>query len=354
MIAMKILGTGSSRGFSIDQCLKLGRAVNDQTVTIGSSFDHCHVPGRRDQAILDDICVLGASIHNHAGWQRISPFPSVGDLIRRALRLLCDPADTERAFATFTPGAQVTLLINNYGGLCLSHLELGELADETLGQLSQGWSITPVRSLIGTFETSLNASGFSISLYNITVAARNSESGANLVLELLDSHTTAMMLRSACARVIAAEPKLTEWDLVMGDEDYGEAVKGLAELVLTSPDSGSTKSGSVVGALRALIQAAEDVGGTLGTIFGILLSALFASLKAAIATQAKRGSGRGKSPLFSSTLSSAVECLKLHTSVREGDRTVMDVLLPFANSFSQKEAFTIALKVTKEKAEGAT
>lgn len=192
MIAMKILGTGSSRGFSIDQCLKLGRAVNDQTVTIGSSFDHCHVPGRRNQAILDDICVLGASIHNHPGWQRISPFPSVGDLIRRALRLLCDPADTERAFATFTPGAQVTLLINNYGGLCLSYLELGELADETLGQLSQGWSITPVRSLIGTFETSLNASGFSISLYNITVAARNSESGANLVLELLDSHTTAV------------------------------------------------------------------------------------------------------------------------------------------------------------------
>ena len=36
-------------------------------------------------------------------------------------------------------------------------------------------------------------------------------------------------IRLACERAIAAEPKLTQWDMVMGDGDCGEAVKGVSE-----------------------------------------------------------------------------------------------------------------------------
>lgn len=36
-------------------------------------------------------------------------------------------------------------------------------------------------------------------------------------------------IRSGCEAAIAAEPNLTKWDLIMGDGDCGEAVKGVSE-----------------------------------------------------------------------------------------------------------------------------
>lgn len=36
-------------------------------------------------------------------------------------------------------------------------------------------------------------------------------------------------IRLACERAIASEPNLTKWDMVMGDGDCGEAVKGVSE-----------------------------------------------------------------------------------------------------------------------------
>ncbi len=65
MIAMKILCGAASQGASFDKCLAIGRAVNDQVVSIGSALDHCHVPGREGhKPIPCDVCVVGAGIHN--------------------------------------------------------------------------------------------------------------------------------------------------------------------------------------------------------------------------------------------------------------------------------------------------
>jgi hypothetical protein len=69
------------------------------------------------------------------GAQKISPFPSVEDLICRLLTLTCDQKDPERAFVKFNKNDDTVLLINNYGGL--SNLELGVLMQETLAQLGK-------------------------------------------------------------------------------------------------------------------------------------------------------------------------------------------------------------------------
>ena len=44
---------------------KLENWGNSQLVTIGTSLDHCHVPGRDAfESVEDDACVLGMGIHN--------------------------------------------------------------------------------------------------------------------------------------------------------------------------------------------------------------------------------------------------------------------------------------------------
>ncbi|KAI5917290.1 Dak1 domain-containing protein [Camillea tinctor] len=377
VIGMKIVCAAAAKKYSFQRC----------TVSIGSTLDHCHVPGRqKHESIPDNVCMVGSGIHNEPASMQISPFPSVETLIGRCLGLLCDPTDPGRAFVSFeNADDSVVLLVNNYGGL--SSLELGALTDEIIKQLGA--------YCLGA----LNAPGFSISLCNVSRAAEGSSSKVEELLELLDSQTTAVSwpnpcflskksstsekdisatkidanlhgskktplsegdilvepellddaIRSGCKEAIAAEPDLSAWDRVMGDGDCGEAVQGVCEAIIRNLDNGVAQRGSVLEFLFSTAEAVDDMGGTLGAIFGILLSAFTTCLKSKIAEL-------GVTPLDASTysqaLSEAVATLKTYTSAtREGDRTVMDVLLPFAEAFAETNDFHFAARVAQEKAE---
>jgi hypothetical protein len=54
-------------------------------------------------------------------------------------------------------------------------------------------------------------------------------------LVLVDPKLLDATIRLACERAIAAEPSLTKWDMVMGDGDCGEAVKGMSQGIESSP-----------------------------------------------------------------------------------------------------------------------
>ncbi|KAI0474061.1 Dak1 domain-containing protein [Xylariaceae sp. FL0804] len=376
VIGMKIVCGAAAKKHSFQRCVDIGRAVNNQTVSIGSSLDHTHVPGRQiHEALSRDVCVVGAGIHNEPGQQHLSPFPTVEDLIERCLKLLCDPTDPERAFVSFEdPDDAVVLLINNYGGM--SNLELGALADEAIKQLESRWTIKPVRILVGTFETCLNGPGFSISLCNVSKAAEESSSKTQELLDFLDSRTAAVswpnpcskttrrctddestvepkvleaVIRSGCKAAIAAEPNLTKWDMVMGDGDCGEAVQGVSEAIIRLLDNGAAKEGSVLGFLFSIEDAVDDMGGTLGAILGILLSAFSSSLKKNVLAL---GGDRPGSSTYAQAFAEAATTLKSYTSAREGDRTVMDVLLPFADAFVESKGdFHLAVRKAQEMAE---
>lgn len=138
--------------------------------------------------------------------------------------------------------------------------------------------------------------------------------------------------------------------MVMGDGDCGEAVKGVSEAIISLLDGPSSiaASGSIFTALFAILQAVDDMGGTLGAILGILLSAFTSELQKASAPR------DGLSPvLYSAALAAATESLKHYTAAREGDRTVMDVLLPFAETFARLNDFSGAVAVAADKAEAS-
>lgn len=388
---MKVLGAAAEREYSFERCVEIGRAVNGQLVSIGSALDHCHVPGRQNHdEIGDDVCVIGAGIHNEPGAQKISPFPSVEDLVSQLLTLICDQNDPERAFIKFNENDDTVLLINNYGGL--SNLELGALTQETLAQLETKWDIKPTKIYSGPFETSLNGPGFSITLCNLTVAAKEGKTSVEELMDLLGAETKApswpnvlsntstktarkgapeidlekevqikseedikvdpKLLKStitlACERAIAAEPNLTKWDMVMGDGDCGETVKGVSEAILRILDNGGARSGSVLHLLHVITNAVDDMGGTLGAIFGILLAAFAVSLRHHKSTN----ESDQLINVFAPALAQAVESLKQHTGARVGDRTVMDVLLPFSETLEKERDMGKAVNSAETAAEG--
>jgi triose/dihydroxyacetone kinase / FAD-AMP lyase (cyclizing) len=76
---MKILGAAASKQYSFERCVEIGKAVNEQLVSIGSALDHCNVPGRQNHdEIGDDVCVIGAGIHNEPVRILISGFKNGG------------------------------------------------------------------------------------------------------------------------------------------------------------------------------------------------------------------------------------------------------------------------------------
>ncbi len=160
---------------------RVAQLVADNTVSIGSSLAHVHVPGRREpeeDELAEGLVEIGMGIHNEAGSERKST--DLPGLVKTMLSHCLDVADQDRSFSKITEKDDVVLLVNNLGGV--SPLELSGITNEVLEQLADSFNIKPVRILAGTFMTSLNGLGFSISLLRVADAS---------MLELLDAPAEA-------------------------------------------------------------------------------------------------------------------------------------------------------------------
>ncbi|EEB95337.1 hypothetical protein MPER_05704 [Moniliophthora perniciosa FA553] len=127
-------------------------------------------------------------IHNESGNKRISPVPPLSELIPQLLDLLTSTSDPERSFVPFKGSGKdkVVLLVNNLGGV--SELELGAIVAEIKRQLGQR-NISIERVLSGSFMTSLNMPGFSITL--LLLSDSPSDPSVSLILSMLDEKTDA-------------------------------------------------------------------------------------------------------------------------------------------------------------------
>jgi triose/dihydroxyacetone kinase / FAD-AMP lyase (cyclizing) len=149
-----------------------------------------------------------------------------------------------------------------------------------------------------------------------------------------------------CNRAIAAEPDITKFDIQMGDGDCGEAVESVCRSILSKISTLDAKSTPVFTILESLNDSLEDMGGSLGAILSILLTAFSNHLRAEYsATKSLSASGVAKS------VNPAMKDLMQYTSARVGDRTVMDALIPFCDTLERTVDFESAVKAAEAGAE---
>lgn len=275
VLVHKITGAMAELGYDLDTIAKTARLVNDNLVSIGLALDKVHVPGRSTAEYLQENIGLeevevGLGIHNEPGSARVTgPDASLPNLVRDGLRQLLDSNDSERSFLKQHSKQQI-VLINNLGGL--SVLELGAVVTEVAEQLQRTYDIEPIRVYAGTFMTSLNCSGFSVSLLNHAPTSRahdfptlldlscgavgwtaNTSSGfwekhgaeakptkemagpadeasSSVWCELIcDMPQATRALRSGLESLIKEEPDITKFDTIVGDGDCGTTLKRGAE-----------------------------------------------------------------------------------------------------------------------------
>ena len=269
VLVHKISGALAARGAGLEDVYKVAKLTAENIVSIGASLDHVHVPGRAppdpnsDETLATEEVEIGMGIHNEPGSGR--EVVDLPELVKKMLVQLLDWKDEDRAFLRVNSN-EVVLLINNLGGV--SVLELGGITAEVVGQLEKDYNIKPVRVLAGTYMTSLNGLGFSISILNVV----NTNIGGPSMIQLLDDpceaagwtapirketweanssqtreesanagesikasglkldpETTKTALTAGLERLIAAEPDVTKYDTVVGDGDCGIGLKRGAE-----------------------------------------------------------------------------------------------------------------------------
>ncbi|TPX08175.1 uncharacterized protein E0L32_001750 [Thyridium curvatum] len=267
VLVHKIAGALAARGRSLDEVARVARLAAQNLVSVGASLERVHVPGRAvaptEDALAPGEVEIGMGIHNESGSGREKV--ELPALVGRMLAQMLDQGDADRAFLNVNSN-EVVLLVNNLGGV--SVLELGGITAEVVDQLARDWRIEPVRVLSGTYMTSLNGLGFSITLLNVV----NTDIGGPSMVELLDDPAEATgwsapvakqtweeknaatreakaggeeqakpsglktdpdefrsKLEAGLKSVISVEPEVTRYDTIVGDGDCGIGLKRGAE-----------------------------------------------------------------------------------------------------------------------------
>lgn len=150
----KIVGAAAEQGRDLDALAELATRVNAQGRSMGMALTSCTVPaaGRPTFELADDEMELGIGIHGEPGRQRLPLAPA-----REVAQMLVEPVLADLDFT----GAPVVCFLNGMGATPLleQYIMYGEVA-----RILQASGVQVARSLVGSYITSLEMAGCSLTL----------------------------------------------------------------------------------------------------------------------------------------------------------------------------------------------
>jgi dihydroxyacetone kinase-like protein len=155
LVVEKIVGAAAEAGGDLAALHGLGKLVNSRTRSMGVALTSCTVPaaGKPTFEIGPEQMEMGVGIHGEPGRRRVKLAPAAA-IAEEIIGAICADLSPSR-------NAQCLLLVNGFGGTPLMELYLMyESARRALA--GRGHSI--VRSLVGSYVTSLEMAGCSITV----------------------------------------------------------------------------------------------------------------------------------------------------------------------------------------------
>jgi dihydroxyacetone kinase-like protein len=162
LIVEKIVGAAAERGMKLAELKALGDAVNKATASMGVALTSCTVPaaGKPTFQIGVDEMEMGVGIHGEPGRRRVR-LTSADDIADELTGAILKDL-------SLRPGQEVILLVNGFGGTPLLELYvMVNAARKVLG----GAGVKVVRHLTGSYVTSLEMAGCSITVSAVEPAA---------------------------------------------------------------------------------------------------------------------------------------------------------------------------------------
>ncbi|PVU84565.1 hypothetical protein BB559_007561 [Furculomyces boomerangus] len=368
VLVNKIACGSAASGESFENVERIAKFAAENVFTIGCALDPASVPGQGLPRVLETSQIeFGMGIHNEPGFKTTelkSGHEMVSDMISHVFNSKLLKASSQKLNSK-----KVVLLVNNLGAI--SNLELGLVSNEACNEIKKhGFEI--VRAFQGTFMTGLAMPGASISVlvvpsssadeqeilkfidlpahapgWNnlIPVADKSSKSDAivdnerraNLASQTSNktherSEMWVKISNSVYDSSVVHEQEITYLDSVMGDGDCGQVLLSGTTSVKNAANSSKIPSNNIAAAVSTISGLLEDsMGGTSGIIYCLFFDGVSQHL-----SKAGYSSDNGAMPsaeVWGEALSNGLETIQRYSTAKVGDRTLIDALHPFIETF---------------------
>mmetsp|Transcript_29563 Transcript_29563/g.48777 ORF Transcript_29563/g.48777 Transcript_29563/m.48777 type:complete len:578 (+) Transcript_29563:220-1953(+) len=367
VLVHKIAGAAADKGKSMVEVCNLAKLVCSRMGTLGVALDAVTVPGAAEvnDRLDANTIEIGLGIHGEAGMHQ-SPLLTADGMAKKTLETIQKHGRKidGKIVPMFGKGDTICLLVNNLGGS--SNFEMSILANSAVKVMEEGYECTVTRLLVGSYMTSFNMHGASLTVLNLSEApsellacldavtsapawiavdvcrgevrpsaaeipeVSGTESKDTIAKPPLDhgSWTNPQELMTKAATALAvAEPKLTKYDTIVGDGDCGITMKRGAEKVL----EGGIPTDHPVTFFASLADAvSESMGGTSG----FLLELMFRKMSSTLSRQPKISTAE-----LAKAFEAGVEAVSLYGGAAVGARTMLDALVPAAAELVVSNSF---------------
>jgi dihydroxyacetone kinase phosphoprotein-dependent L subunit len=348
LTVFKVAGAAAEAGLDLDDVERLAIKTNYRTRSLGVAFDGCTLPGAEAPLFHGPAgqMSLGLGIHGVPGISE-HPMPTATGLAELLVsRLLADKPDDA--------GTRVVAIVNGLGTVKYDELFLlfGKVE-----KLLTAAGLTVVEPECGELVTSLDMSGLSLTLLwlddeleqfwaapadtpafrkgSLAPRARRELAGTENAVAAESEETTvaaaelgrlaAAVFARVQAVVVEHEEELGNLDAIAGDGDHGIGMRRGVDAAAAAAQETSAAGASVERVLTAAGEAwSERAGGTSGALWGSAVIAAGLAL-------GNRDGYRGEDA--AAAVTSFVDAITALGKAEPGDKTMVDALLPFRDTF---------------------
>lgn len=382
----KIAGAAAEEGMTLSQVKEVAQKAIENTKSIGFAFSSCTVPAKGTPTfhLEDNEMEYGVGIHGEPGIRRES-IVSADELASRMVTALL-----ENLQAVCDSDQEVAVLINGFGATPLQELYL--LNNSVIRELASR-NIGVYKAFVGNFMTSIDMAGASVSIMKldnqlkqllnaecdtpalfihepfdqvsytevvieqdesqpVSFSCETNEEDARIINDTLSLKNVIYLVDKMSEIIIKNEVPFCELDAHAGDGDFGMSVaKGFKQLKTEWNDLVSNHAadiGSFLDACSLIIM--EHCGGASGPIWGSAFRAASKNVgsKNELTIQA-----------FAQMMAAVVKGIQ-DTGERAfgrgavvGDKTLIDALVPYAESWETSAQSGDDLKSASAKAADA-
>ncbi len=357
LAVFKVAAAAAEAGYSLAEVARLARYANHRTRSLGVAFSGCTLPGATQPlfSVAHGTMALGMGIHGEPGIREcdIPAADSLAELFVSSLMKECPEEISQRQ------GQRVAPILNGLGSVKYEELFV---VYRRVAQLLTAEGLVVVEPEVGEFVTSFNMAGASLTLlwlddeletlWRAPANAPAFRKGSVLKAEPLDAaaqnlpEVDIVPVASAASRqasrcvlsVITAIAEVIEEhaaelgriDAVAGDGDHGIGmVRGSLGALEKAREMQQRQAGAGTLLCRAADAWADRAGGTSGALWGVLLTAIGTALGDETSPDARR---------VALGVRHAKEGIMHFGKAKPGDKTMVDVLVPFSDRLTERVA----------------
>jgi dihydroxyacetone kinase len=355
LTVFKVAAAAAEAGYGMDATVEIAERANDRTRSFGVAFTGCTLPGAENPlfTVPEGRMAVGMGIHGEPGIGE-TDIPTADELAE----LLVSKLLTEVPDGLEVSGARVVPILNGLGSVKYEELFV---VYRRVAQLLAEAGLEAVDPQVGELVTSFDMAGTSLTLFwldeeletlwnapaDAPAFRRGAVTAAALDTAALDAEELSAEdvvipeatdeSRAAAVRVLAAlaaakdvvdanVEELGRIDAIAGDGDHGIGMeRGVRAAVEAAADAVERGAGAASTLHLAADAWADRAGGTSGALWGMALRAV---------GDAIGDSNTPDAGAVAAGVAEAAASIMGFGKAKVGDKTLVDVLVPFRDALS--------------------